>query len=44
VVVVESDNSGGIEPHLMADARCPFCDQVPEFGGYFDTVVLVPAE
>jgi hypothetical protein len=44
VVLVEANNSGRTEPHLMTDARCPFCGQLLEFGGYFATVVLAPAE
>jgi hypothetical protein len=31
-------------PHLMTDAKCPFCGSRLELGSYFEVVVLVPAQ
>ena len=43
VVLVDADDTGGAEPHLMTDAHCPFSKELLRMVGYFEVVVLVPA-
>jgi hypothetical protein len=31
-------------PHLMTDARCPFCGGPHVLGGYFEVLELAPVE
>jgi hypothetical protein len=47
VVMIEVDSSTlphPRTPHLMTDARCPFCGGPLVLGGYYEVVELAPVE
>jgi hypothetical protein len=47
VVMIEVDSSTlphPRTPHLMTDARCPFCGEPLVLGGYYEVVELAPVD